>query len=231
MAIEYKSHIRTSSATGSKIDFFTCPAGKTAVFKTIIMYNNDTNNNAQTTYLLDHSNDTSNSYALGDPDGYTIPSGSNTSWTTPIVLEENDMIKFQNDQDSQFYYGSYVLMDNAGNTRFKHITKKITSEDAYSTIYTCPTGSRAILKYWQITNAHGSNNATGNILAYVDASTDPDTFVYLSFGTINSSAIAYDGSRTYNFNAGDSLQIYNTEQPFIITAFFMEMPVPSIRGQ
>ena len=230
MTLQFKNKIATSDTTGSKVVFFTCPAGKTVVFKTIHLFNNDTNNVAQTTYILDHSNDSSNSYALGsDPDTYTINAGGNAGWTLPIILEENDQIQFQSDQDNQHFMGSYVEMDNASYTRFRHITKKITSEDAYTTIFECPTGSTCIIRYWQLHNLHGSNNATANILAVVEQTTN--TYVYLAYGTINSSAGVNDATRTYVLESGDRLRLQNTEQPFTVTVFYQEIRNPAIRGQ
>ena len=61
----------------------------------------------------------------------------------------------------------------------------------------------------------------------VEATTN--TYVPIETGTVNDTATAVF-TQTQVLEPGDSLQLYNTEQPFTSTIIYMELPTPSIRA-
>lgn len=123
-----------------------------------------------------------------------------------------------------------MLLDSSSRTRYKHISKKITTEDSFVSLITAPTGHTVIVKTLAVANISGTN-ATGadNEIRLVEAATN--TFVPIAQGTLNDSTAALFQTSTFVLEPGDSLQARFTEQPYTATIFYQELPTPSVRGQ
>ena len=59
---------------------------------------------------------------------------------------------------------------------------------------------------------------------------DDNTYVPIETGTLANGAFT-SSSATFVLEPGDSFQVLNTEQPFNVSIFYMELPIPPIRGQ
>ena len=227
----FKNFIATTNRTGSAVTFLECPAGKTLIVRSMTSFNDNASTATQKLHLLDASESTSDTVIFGDPDGYSITSKDSVIFTlNRFVLEEGDKIGFETNVDSQRISGSFVLLDSSSRTRYKHISKKITTEDSFVSLITAPTGHTVIVKTLAVANISGTN-ATGadNEIRLVEAATN--TFVPIAQGTLNDSTAALFQTSTFVLEPGDSLQARFTEQPYTATIFYQELPTPSVRGQ
>lgn len=228
MAQVFENFIATTNTTGSAVTFKECPAGKTLIFRGITAFNDNANTATQKLHLLDKSESTTVTVVLADPDGYTINSKRAITWTTRIVLEEGDRLGFETDVDSQRISGNYVLLDSSSRTKYRHISKKVETEDSFVSLVTAPAGHTLIIKNIVVANISGTNaTGTDNELRMV---ADDNTYVPLSQGTLNNGAHA-SFSTTYILEPGDSIQARFTEEPWTYTVFYQELPTPTIRGQ
>ena len=228
MAQEFKNFIATTNTTGSAVTFLECPAGKTLITRNITAFNDNANTATQKLHLLDKSESTTVTIVLGDPDGYTINTKSAITWGTRIVLEEGDKIGFETDVNAQRISGNYVLLDSSSRTKYKHISKKVETEDSFVSLVTAPAGHTIIIKSITVANISGTN-ATGsdNELRMV---ADDNTYVPLSQGNLNNGANV-NFYTTFILEPGDSIQARFTEEPWTYNVFYQELPIPSIRGQ
>lgn len=226
MAQVFKNFIATTNTTGSAVTFLECPAGKTLIVRSINAYNDNASDATQKLHLLDKSEDSTNTVVFADPDGYAITAKNAVTWTTRFVLEEGDKIGFETDVNAQRIAGSYVLLDSSSRTRYKHVSKKITTEDSYVSVLTAPAGHTIIMKTVSLANISGSS-ASNNVIRLV---ADDNTYVPLETGTLANGAFT-SSSATFVLEPGDSFQVLNTEQPFNVSIFYMELPIPPIRGQ
>jgi len=227
MAHQFKTVTGIVTTTGSDVALVTCPTGKTLILSTLNLFNNDGSNNATYGLKLRDSSISSTSYAFGAQD-FTLNSYANlTAFTSaPLSLESGDILSIRTNVQPIHVWASYALLDNTGRHQYRHVTKNITSEDAYSSILTCPAGSTIIIKYARITNTSGSN-ASGNTVSLYDSSTS--SYVFLDYGTINDDNYAFF-SGGYVLEPGDIFALNNSEQPFTVNVFYMEIPIPSIRS-
>ena len=227
----FKNFIATTNTTGSAVTFLECPAGKTLIVRSMTSFNDNASTATQKLHLLDASESTSDTIIFGDPDGYSITSKNAVIFTlNRFVLEEGDKIGFETDVNAQRISGSFVLLDSSSRTRYKHISKKVTTEDSFVSLITAPAGHTVIVKTLVISNISGTN-ATGsdNEIRLVEAATN--TFVPIAQGTLNNNSSAQFQTSTFVLEPGDSIQSRFTEQPYTATVFYQELPTPTIRGQ
>ena len=223
MAAQFFSGNVELDTTGSGQTMLRCPAGKTLLLKTMYIKNADSSSTDVYIALEDNSI-TSTSYVI---DGVTLASNVTYYSTVPRVLEENDEILVQTSQANQHVHISYVLFDQGTYSRYRGGTKSITTEDQNANIITCPTGSTLLVSLIQFYNASQSNS-TNNIVRITDSSGSITNDI--DQGNLNSGATAtYQSSIV--LESGDSLSIYNTEQPFTVTTTYLEIRNPAIRGQ
>tara|TARA_R100001015_G_C4534181_1_gene99789 strand:+ start:63 stop:746 length:684 start_codon:yes stop_codon:yes gene_type:complete len=223
----FKNFIGTTNVTGSAVTFKECPAGKTLVFSGITSFNGNASTVTQQVHLLDASEDSSNTIEFGS--SYTIGSGNAVFFSTKFILEEGDKIGFESNQDTQRISGSFVLLDSSSRTRYRLLSKKITTEDSFVDILEAPAGHTIIMKQLILKNKSGSNaTGTDNELRLVEAATN--TQVPFARGTLNDDAIA-NFNNTMVLEPGDKIQSRITEQPYTVSIFYQELPTPTIRGQ
>ena len=228
MAQEFKNFIATTNTTGSAVTFLECPTGKTLITRTITAFNDNASNATQKLHLLDKSESTTVTIVLGDPDGYTLNSKNTVNWGTRIVLEEGDKIGFETDVNAQRISGNYVLLDSSSRTKYKHISKKVETEDSFVSLVTAPAGHTLIIKNLTIANISGTNaTGTDNEVRMV---ADDNTYVPLAQGTLNN-GVHTSFTSTFVLEPGDSIQARFTEEPWTYVLFYQELPIPSIRGQ
>ena len=223
----FKNFIATSNRTGSPVTFKECPTGKTLIFSGITNFNGNASTVTQQVHLVDASESTSQTVETSG--SYTITSNNAVFFTTKFILEEGDKLGFQSDQDTQRISGSFVLLDSSSRTRYRHISKVITTEDSFVDLLEAPSGHTIIMKSLFVKNKSGSNaTGTDNELRLVEATTN--TFVPFARGTLNNDATASFGN-TMVLEPGDKVQSRITEQPFTVYTSFLEIKNPPIRGQ
>ena len=223
----FKNFIATTNVTGSAVTFKECPAGKTLVFSGITSFNGNASTVTQQIHLLDASEDASNTIEFGV--SYNISSGSALFLDEKIVLEEGDKLGFESDHDTQRISGSFVLLDSSSKTRYRHISKIITTEDSFVDLLEAPAGHTIIMKQLILKNKSGTNaTGTDNELRLVEDTTN--TFVPFARGNLNNNSIA-NFVNTMVLEPGDKIQSRITEQPYHVSIFFQELPTPSVRGQ
>jgi len=224
----FKNKIGTVSTTGSNVDLITCPSNKTILIRNIRIFNENASTATQTLYFIDNSQSSSTAILWGD--SFTVTASNSAVFSTRFVLEENDKIQFQTSHNAQKITINYVEIDNfdSGNkTRYKHTSIRSTTEDSYVYLLTPSAGHTQIIKYIALKNLSG-NDATVN-LRLVEATTD--TYVPLVSGTLeddtDTSASEFDyflNGNTLVLEAGDSLQVQFSEQPWTSMVHYMEIP-------
>ena len=231
MAQQFKNKIFTINTTGSNVDAVTCPAGKTMLIRYLLMFNDNASTSVQSLYFVDDSQNSSLANLWADT--YGIGAGLSTAFTYRWVLEESDKIQIQTDVNAQRYCLNYVELDNAGGTQYKMTSIKSTTEDSYVLLLTVSTGHTMIIKHLALKNLSGSDSTAS--LRIVEATTN--TYVPIVEGTIEDNTVTNDSeydyalvSRTIVLEAGDSLQLQMSEQPWTSTIHFMEIPVPQLRA-
>ena len=232
MALKFKNRIFTINTTGSNVDAVTCPAGKTMLIRNLMMFNDNASTSIQSLYFVDDSQNSSLANLWGDT--YGIGAGGSGAFTYRWVLEESDKIQIQTDVNAQRYCLNYAELDSAVRTRYKMTSIKSTTEDAYVLLLNVSTGYTIIVKHIGLKNLSGSDSTAS--LRIVEATTN--TYVPLFETTIEDNTVSNDSeydylitSPTIVLEAGDSLQLQMSEQPWTSTIHFMEIPVPEIRGQ
>ena len=232
MAQTFKNKIFTINTTGSNVDAVTCPAGKTMLIRNLMIFNDNASTSNQTLHFVDNSQSSSTANLWGDT--YSISASTSTAFVNRWVLEESDKIQIQTDVNAQRYCLNYVELDNATGTQYKMTSIRSTTEDSYVLLLTVSTGHTMIIKHIGLKNLSGSD-ATAN-LRIVEATTN--TYVPIVSGTLEDDTVSGDSefdyyllNRTIVLEAGDSLQLQMSEQPWTSTIHFMEIPVPQIRGQ
>jgi len=223
----FQNFIATTNVTGSPVTFKECPTGKTLIFSGLTNFNGNASTVTQQIHMVDASESTSQTVELGS--SYTITSNNALFSTTKFVLEEGDKLGFQSDQDTQRLSGSFVLLDSSSRTRYRHISKVITTEDSFVDILEAPAGHTIIMKTLSIKNKSGTNaTGTDNELRLVEDTTN--TFVPFARGTLNNnSSVTF--TNTMVLEPGDKVQSRITEQPYHVSVFYQELPTPTIRGQ
>jgi len=231
MAQTFKNKIFTINTTGSNVDAVTCPAGKTMLIRNLMIFNDNASTTNQTLYFVDNSQSSSTANLWGDT--YSISAGGSSAFAYRWVLEESDKIQIQTDVNAQRYCLNYVELDNATGTQYKMTSIRSTTEDSYVLLLTVSTGHTMIIKHIGLKNLSGSDSTAS--LRIVEASTN--TYVPIVEGTIEDDTSSGDGefdyyllSRTIVLEAGDSLQLQMSEQPWTSTIHFMEIPVPKLRA-
>ena len=223
----FQNFIATTNVTGSPVTFKECPTGKTLIFSGITNFNGNASTVTQQVHMVDASESTSQTVELGND--YTINSNQAGFFTIKFVLEEGDKLGFQSDQDTQRISGSFVLLDSSSRTRYRHISKVITTEDSFVDLIEAPAGHTIIMKHLFIKNKSGTNaTGTDNELRLVEAATN--TFVPFARGTLNND-VSTSFSNTMVLEPGDKVQSRITEQPYHVSIFFQELPTPTLRGQ
>ena len=223
----FQNFIGTTNVTGSPVTFKECPTGKTLIFSGLTNFNGNASTVSQQFHMIDASESTSQTVELGNE--YTINSNQAAFTTLKIVLEEGDKLGFQSDQDTQRISGSFVLLDSSSRTRYRHISKVITTEDSFVDLIEAPAGHTIIMKTLFLKNKSGSNaTGTDNEIRLVEATTN--TFVPFARGTLNND-VATSFTNTMVLEPGDKVQSRITEQPYHVSIFYQELPTPTIRGQ
>ena len=223
----FKNFIATTNTTGIPVTFKECPTGKTLIFSGITNFNGNASTVTQQVHMVDASESTSQTVELGND--YTFNSNQAGFFTIKFVLEEGDKLGFQSDQDTQRISGSFVLLDSSSRTRYRHISKVVTTEDSFVDLIEAPAGHTIIMKHLFIKNKSGTNaTGTDNELRLVEAATN--TFVPFARGTLNND-VSTSFSNTMVLEPGDKVQSRITEQPYHVSIFFQELPTPSVRGQ
>ena len=223
----FKNFIATTNVTGSPVTFKECPTGKTLIFSGITNFNGNASSVTQQVHMVDASESTSQTVELFS--SYTITSNNALFSSVKFILEEGDKLGFQSDQDTQRISGSFVLLDSSSRTRYRHISKVITTEDSFVDILEAPAGHTIIIKTLSVKNKSGTNaTGTDNELRLVEATTN--TFVPFARGTLNNDSSA-SFTNTMVLEPGDKVQSRITEQPYHVSVFYQELPTPTIRGQ
>ena len=223
----FQNFIGTTNVTGSPVTFKECPTGKTLIFSGLTNFNGNASTVTQQIHMIDASESTSQTVELGA--SYTITSNNAAFSSLKFVLEEGDKLGFQSDQDTQRISGSFVLLDSSSRTRYRHISKVITTEDSFVDLIEAPAGHTIIMKTLFLKNKSGSNaTGTDNELRLIQATTN--TFVPFARGTLNNDAAA-SFTNTMVLEPGDKVQSRITEQPYHVSIFYQELPTPTIRGQ
>ena len=223
----FKNFIATTNVTGSPVTFKECPTGKTLIFSGITNFNGNASTVTQQVHMVDASESTSQTVELFS--SYTITSNNALFSSVKFILEEGDKLGFQSDQDTQRISGSFVLLDSSSRTRYRHISKVITTEDSFVDILEAPAGHTIIIKTLSVKNKSGTNaTGTDNELRLVEATTN--TFVPFARGTLNNDSSA-SFTNTMVLEPGDKVQSRITEQPYHVSIFYQELPTPTIRGQ
>ena len=183
----FKNFIATTNVTGSPVTFKECPTGKTLIFSGITNFNGNASSVTQQVHMVDASESTSQTVELFS--SYTITSNNALFSSVKFILEEGDKLGFQSDQDTQRISGSFVLLDSSSRTRYRHISKIITTEDSFVDILEAPAGHTIIIKTLSVKNKSGTNaTGTDNELRLVEATTN--TFVPFARGTLNNDSSA-----------------------------------------
>ena len=222
MSAQFKNVVTQIDTTGSGQLLLRCPAGKVILIKNIIVQNENASSSSFFLAFEDNSESTS-SFPI---QAGTITAGNFTALEVPLVLEENDEIRWQTSVNAQHINVHYVQLDNGTKQRYGMVCKSLTTADQSNSFLTCPTGSTMIVNFVQFFNQSGGT-ASSNTFSI----TDVTGFIK----TIDKGSIANNGSAGFNrafvLESGDSLNFTPDEQPFNVYASFLEIRNPPIRGQ
>lgn len=223
MAAQFKNVVTEIDTTGSTQLLLRCPAGKTIIVKNLIVQNENASNSNNFLAVEDNSISTS-ARAI---QAITISAGGSTGLNVPIILEEQDELRWQTDVSDQHINLHYVQLDAGVRQRYRGICKQLTTADSADSFITCPTGSTIIVNFVQFCNQSGGT-ASNNSFTITDSSAS-------STKIIDKGAVANNGiagfNRTFVLESGDSLNFTPDEQPFNVYASFLEIRNPPIRGQ
>ena len=222
MATVFKNVVTEIDTTGSGQLIFRCPAGKTALIKSLTVANeNGSNSNFYLAFEDNSISTTSRPLLYG-----TNNAGVTKVLTVPLVLEENDEVLWQTSVADQNITMAYVLMDTGIKQRYRMITKQLTTADSADAFLTCPTGSTIITNFVQFYNQSGST-ASSNSFTMTDSSASA-TKVLDKGALSNAASVSYH--RAFVLESGDSLSFTPDEQPFNILCSYLEIRNPPIRS-
>ena len=222
MATVFKNLVTEIDTTGSGQLIFRCPAGKTALIKTLSVANE--NASASNFYIAFEDNSVS---TRSRPLRYgTNNAGATLSLTVPLVLEENDEVLWQTSVADQNIQMGYALIDTGVKQRYRMITKQLTTADSADAFLTCPTGSTVITNFIQFYNQSGST-ASSNTFTMTDSSASA-TKVLTKGQMTNATHIPFH--KAFVLESGDSLSFTPDEQPFNIYCSYLEIRNPPIRS-
>ena len=222
MATVFKNVVTEIDTTGSGQLIFRCPAGKTALIKSLTVANENGSNSNFFLAFEDNSISTSS---------FPIRYGTNTAGNTigltvPLVLEENDEILWQTSVADQNIQMGYALIDTGVKQRYRMITKQLTTADSADAFLTCPTGSTVITNFIQFYNQSGST-ASSNSFTMTDSSASA-TKVLDKGGINNAAHVNYH--KAFILESGDSLSFTPDEQPMNIYCSYLEIRNPPTRS-
>ena len=221
MATVFKNVVTEIDTTGSTQLIFRCPAGKTALIKTLTVANE--NASASNFFLAFEDNSistTSRAILYG-----TNNASATKVLTVPLVLEENDEVLWQTSVADQNITMAYALMDAGVKQRYRMICKQLTTADSADAFLTCPTGSTVITNFIAFYNASGGT-ASSNIFTMTDSSASA-TKVIDKGAIANAAQVSYH--RAFVLESGDSLSLTPDEQPMNIFCSYLEIRNPVIR--
>jgi len=223
MAAQFKNVVTEIDTTGSGQLLLRCPAGKVILIKNIIVQNENASSSSFFLAFEDNSESTS-SFPI---QAGTITAGSLTALEVPLVLEEDDELRWQTSVSDQHINVHYVQLDNGTKQRYRMVCKSLTTADSANSFLTCPAGSTIIVNFVQFFNQSGGT-ASSNSFTITDSSTSTTKI-------IDKGSLANNGSAGFNrafvLESGDSLNFTPDEQPMNVYASFLEIRNPPIRGQ
>ena len=223
MAAQFKNVVTEIDTTGSGQLLLRCPAGKVILIKNIIVQNENASSSSFFLAFEDNSESTS-SFPI---QAGTISAGAGTLLQVPLVLEENDELRWQTSVADQHINVHYVQLDNGTKQRYRMICKSLTTADSTDSFLTCPAGSTIIVNFAQFFNQSGGT-ASSNSFTITDSSASATKII--DKGSIaNNSAASFN--RAFVLESGDSLNFTPDEQPMTVYASFLEIRNPPIRGQ
>ena len=223
MTAQFKNVVTEIDTTGSGQLLLRCPAGKVILIKNIIVQNENASSSSFFLAFEDNSESTS-SFPI---QAGTINAGSLTALEVPLVLEEDDELRWQTSVSDQHINVHYVQLDNGTKQRYRMVCKSLTTADSANSFLTCPAGSTIIVNFVQFFNQSGGT-ASSNSFTITDSSTSTTKI-------IDKGSLANNGSAGFNrafvLESGDSLNFTPDEQPMNVYASFLEIRNPPIRGQ
>ena len=223
MAAQFKNVVTEIDTTGSGQLLLRCPAGKVILIKNLIVQNENASSSSFFLAFEDNSESTS-SFPI---QAGTITAGSLTALEVPLVLEEDDELRWQTSVSDQHINVHYVQLDNGTKQRYRMVCKSLTTADSANSFLTCPAGSTIIVNFVQFFNQSGGT-ASSNSFTITDSSTSTTKI-------IDKGSLANNGSAGFNrafvLESGDSLNFTPDEQPMNVYASFLEIRNPPIRGQ
>ena len=223
MAAKFKNVVTEIDTTGSGQLLLRCPAGKVILIKNLIVQNENASSSSFFLAFEDNSESTSSFPVQAG----TITAGDFTALQVPLVLEENDELRWQTSVAVQHINVHYVQLDNGTKQRYRMICKSLTTADSADSFLTCPAGSTMIVNFVQFFNQSGGT-ASSNSFTITDSSTSATKI-------IDKGSLANNGSGGFNrafvLESGDSLNFTPDEQPMNVYASFLEIRNPPIRGQ
>ena len=223
MTAQFKNVVTEIDTTGSGQLLLRCPAGKVILIKNLIVQNENASSSSFFLAFEDNSESTSSFPAQAG----TITAVDFTALQGPLVLEENDELRWQTSVADQHINVHYVQLDNGTKQRYRMICKSLTTADSADSFLTCPAGSTMIVNFVQFFNQSGGT-ASSNSFTITDSSTSATKI-------IDKGSLANNGSGGFNrafvLESGDSLNFTPDEQPMNVYASFLEIRNPPIRGQ
>ena len=223
MAAQFKNVVTEIDTTGSGQLLLRCPAGKVILIKNIVVQNENASNSSFFLAFEDNSISTS-SFPI---QAGVITAGELSALQVPLVLEENDELRWQTSVSDQHINVHYVQLDNGTKQRYRMICKSLTTADSTDSFLTCPAGSTIIVNFVQFFNQSGGT-ASSNSFTITDSSTST-TKIIDKGGLANNGAGSFH--RAFVLESGDSLNFTPDEQPMTVYASFLEIRNPPIRGQ
>ena len=113
MAAQFKNVVTEIDTTGSGQLLLRCPAGKVILIKNLIVQNENASSSSFFLAFEDNSESTS-SFPI---QAGTITAGDFTALEVPLVLEENDELRWQTSVADQHINVHYVQLDNGTKQR------------------------------------------------------------------------------------------------------------------
>ena len=223
MSAQFKNVVTEIDTTGSGQLLLRCPAGKVILIKNIIAHNENASSSSFFLAFEDNSISTS-SFPI---QAGTITANNQAVLVVPLVLEENDELRWQTSVADQHINVHYVQLDNGTKQRYRMICKSLTTADSTDSFITCPAGSTMIVNFVQFFNQSGGT-ASSNSFTITDSSTSTTKIIDKGSITNNGSA---GFNRAFVLESGDSLNFTPDEQPMTVYASFLEIRNPPIRGQ
>lgn len=201
-----------SNAGSGNVDMYTCPAGKRACVTYITGYNNA--GTTTTMYPILYVSGTY--YRIGGAgNAATLSQGQVMNLSAPtsvsIILEAGEKIGVNSTQAGMNLWANIVEFDNTAPIRS---SKVVSLSNGNNTIYTCPTGKKAILlDPWITVNFtlkkvfyFNNSGSSANIIWYaVPNGGSPGSTNQLATETVNSTTVSSRLGGGVMLNAGDSI--------------------------